>query len=95
MLKLPNEFREDLKPVFGIPSIKPIPGESFDRNNDLLLGDDGRTVYHRDGYVSYGGPVDALVEYNKRHMCPDAFADYYDDEGEDYAESMMLHGANG
>ena len=95
MLKFPNAFRDDLKPTFGIPTIKPITGEAFDKNNDLTLGADRRTVYHRDGYVSYGGPADALVDYNKRHMCRRAFAEFYGDDDDDCSESMMLHGANG
>ena len=94
MHKLPNAFRDDLKPVFGIPTIKPTLGEAFDKNNDLTLGDDGRTVYHRDGHVSYGGPADAIVEYDKRHMHPATFAEYYGD-GDERSESMMLHGACG
>lgn len=93
MHKLPNAFRDDLKPVFGIPTIRPKPGESFDKNNDLTLGDDGRTVYHRDGHVSYGGPADAIVAYDKRHMCPRAFVEFYGDE-DDRMELMMLHGAD-
>lgn len=94
MLKTPNTFRDDLKPVFGIPSVKPRPGETFDKNNDLWLGADGRTVYHRDGHVSYGGPADALVEYDKRHMSSADFDECYGDSDE-RSESMMLYGANG
>ena len=93
MLNMPNNFRDDLKPVFGIPQIKPRVGETFDRANDLWLGYDGRTVYHRDGHISYGGPADAIVAYDRRHMSPAAFADcYYGDD--ERSESMMLHGAN-
>lgn len=91
LLKFPNTFRDDLKPHFGIPTIKPKAGETFDKNNDLLLGEDLRTVYHRDGHISYGGPADALVEYDKRHMCPKAFDESYG-EGDERSESMMLHG---
>lgn len=94
MTRIANTFRDDLKPLFGIPQIKPRPGETFDKNNDLLLGDDGRTVYHRDGHVSYGGPADALLTYDKRHMTKAAFADHYGEDDE-RSESMMLHGANG
>lgn len=91
MLMTPNAFRDDLKPKFGIATIAPTPGEAFDRNNDLWLDHDGRTVHHRDGFISRGGPADALVAYNKRHMKPAAFAEFYggDDEG---SEFMMLHG---
>ncbi|WP_306150711.1 hypothetical protein [Roseovarius sp. MMSF_3281] len=91
---IPNAFRDDLKPKFGVPQIKPRLGETFDKNNDLTLGEDGRTVYHRDGYVSYGGPADAIVDYDKRHMHPAAFNEHYAD-GDERSESMMLHGANG
>lgn len=94
MHKLPNGFRDDLKPRFGIPTIEPRVGETFDRNNDLTLGEDRRTVYHRDGHVSYGGCADAIVEYDKRHMTPQSFAEFYGD-GDERSESMMLHGADG
>lgn len=94
MHKLPNNFRDDLKPRFGIPQVKPRPGETFDIYNDLTLGDDGRTVFHRDGHISYGGPADAIVAYDKRHMMPSAFDEWYRDGG-DKSEIMMLHGANG
>lgn len=94
MHTLPNAFRDDLNPEWGIPTIEHRVGETFDKNNDLWLAEDGRTVYHRDGHVSYGGPADAILDYDKRHMTRDAFEEYYggDDEG---SESMMLHGANG
>lgn len=94
MLITPNTFRDDLKPHFGIPQIEIRPGRTFDKNNDLTLGEDGRTVYHRDGHVSHGGPADALVVYNKRNMTRAAFDDHYGDDDE-RSESMMLHGANG
>jgi hypothetical protein len=94
MHKLPNTFRDDLKPKFGLPTIAPTPGETFDRNNELTLGADGRTVYHRDGHISYGGPADAILVYDKRHMFRDAFAEHYGSD-DDRSESMMLHGANG
>lgn len=64
-----NAFRDDLKPVAGIPTIKPRIGESFDKNNDLFLVD-SRTVLHRDGHVTKGNPDrvthDALLEYDRR-----------------------------
>ena len=88
---LPNDFADRFEPRFGIAT-KPVePGQSFDTNNDLYLCDDGRTVLHRDGHVSYGGAADALVEYNKRHMRPANFKEYYGDEEieEDFA---LLHG---
>lgn len=95
MHKLPNAFRDEYKPMFGIPTIKPRPGETFDTNNDLLLGDDGRTIYHRDGHVSYGGPADAILAYDKRHMSRAAFDEFYGGDDDARSESMMLHGANG
>lgn len=91
---IPNTFRDDLNPKFGVPTIKPKPGQTFDKNNDLTLGDDGRTVYHRDGFVSYGGACDAIVAYDKRHMRADKFFEHYGGDDE-YSESMMLCGANG
>jgi len=94
MHNLPNAFRDDLKPRFGIPTVEPKPGESFDKNNDLVLGSDGWTVYHRDGHVSYGGPADALLAYDKRHMTRAAFEEYHGGD-DDRSESMMLHGAGG
>lgn len=91
MLTIANAFRDDLKPKFGIPTIAPTPGQAFDKNNDLFLCDDGRTILHRDGHVSYGGPSDAIVDYNKRNMTKAAFAECYgDDTEEDFA---MLHGS--
>lgn len=91
MLKIANTFGDEFAPNFGIPTLPLRAGESFDVNNDLFLCEDGRTVLHRDGHVSYGGAADALVEYNKRHMTPAAFAEYYgDDEREE--DSGMLHG---
>ena len=93
MNKLPNTFLDKYKPDFGIPTIKPCPGDTFDSNNDLTLGPDGRTVYHRDGHVSTGGPADALVAYDQRHMSRAAFNEHYGD-GDERSESMMLHGAN-
>lgn len=90
VLTMPSAFRDDLNPVFGIPSIPPTPGESFDRNNDLWLGADGRTVYHRDGFISYGGPADALVAYDQRRMTRAAFAEHYGDEREE--DLRVLHG---
>lgn len=90
--ELPNTFRDDLKPKFGIPTIQPKPGESFDKNNDLWLGDDGRTVYHRDGHISYGGAVDAILDYDKRHMTASAFNEYYGDDNGCEEEFYMLNG---
>ena len=91
MNKLPNTFRDEFCPEFGIPLVKPRPGESFDVNNDLYLARDGRTVHHRDGHISHGGVVDALLSYNKRHMSRTDFAEYY---GEDECEEEfgLLHG---
>ena len=91
MLTIANEFRDDLKSAFGIPTIAPTPGQAFDKNNDLVLCNDGRTVLHRDGHVSYGGPADALLEYNKRNMTTVAFAECYGEDESD-EELGMLHG---
>ena len=91
MKKLANEYADRFNAKFGIPTIKPRPGESFDVNNDLTMGNDGCTVYHRDGHVSYGGSADALLTYNKRHMTRAAFLDHYgEDECEE--ESALLYG---
>jgi hypothetical protein len=91
----PNAYADRLKPSFGIPEIKPKPGETFDRENDLWLSDCGTIVYHRDGHITQGTVLsatsDALIEYDRRHMTPSAFADCYADGD----ESMMLYGANG
>ena len=95
MKRLANEYADRFNATFGIPQVKPKPGETFDRNNDLTMGDDGRTVYHRDGHVSYGGSADALLTYNKRHMSRRDFYEYYGGADEGCSESMMLHGANG
>jgi len=80
---LANTFADRLKPRFGIPSVKPEIGESFDDYNNLWLVD-ACTVLHRDGHITKGSPAsvthDALIEYNRRHMSPVAFADYYADD---------------
>ena len=78
-----NRFCDRLKPVFGIPEIKPAIGESFDYANDLFLAD-SCTVLHRDGHVTRGTPLsvtyDALIDWNRRHMTAKAFADHYGDD---------------
>lgn len=78
-----NTFADRLKVKWGIPQIKPEIGESFDVNNDLCLID-ACTVLHRDGHVTKGSPSsvthDALIDYNRRHMSSDAFAEYYGDD---------------
>ena len=98
MTRIPNNYADRLKPSFGVPAIKPMPGESFDRNNDLLLSRCGTIVYHRDGHITRGTvhsvTSDALIEYDRRHMTRAAFDDCYG-EGDERSESMMLHGANG
>ena len=91
MHKLANTFRDEFAPKFGIPTLPLRAGESFDVNNDLFLCEDGRTVLHRDGHISYGGAADALIEYNKRHMGRAAFIEHYGDE-EREEEFGMLHG---
>lgn len=82
-LRIANTFAYKLKPRFGLPQIKPIIGESFDVNNDLILIDDW-TVLHRDGHITRGSRIsvthDALIDYNRRHMSADAFADFYSDD---------------
>lgn len=97
MNRTANTFRDNLKPVFGIPQIKPRIGETFDVNNDLFLLN-ACTVLHRDGHTTRGTAAsvthDALIEWNRRHLTRDAFADHYG-EGDERSESMMLHGANG
>lgn len=94
MLKLANTYSPRFAPKFGLPTVEVMPGTTFDANNDLTLGADGRTVYHRDGHISRGGTADAIVEYNRRHMTRAAFNEHYGD-GDERSESMMLHGANG
>jgi hypothetical protein len=97
MHRIANTFRDDLKPLFGICQIKPEIGETFDKANDLYLHD-ACTVHHRDGHVTRGTPAsvthDALIDWNRRHLTRDAFADHYG-EGDERSESMMLYGANG
>lgn len=83
MFMTANGFADHLNPKFGIPAIKPVVGESFDRNNDLFLVDE-HTVLHRDGHVTRSTSAsvihDALIEYNRRHMAPIAFAHNYADD---------------
>ena len=78
-----NTFADRFNASFGIPAIRPQVGESFDRNNDLFLVEPG-VVEHRDGHITRGSDVsviyDALIEYNRRHMRADAFADHYADD---------------
>jgi hypothetical protein len=78
-----NDFTDRLKAVYGIPTIKPVVGESFDRNNDLWLVSETE-VLHRDGYVTKGSAIsvihDALIDWNRRHMNARDFADYYSDD---------------
>ena len=78
-----NTFSEHLNPKFGIPKIKPTIGAAFDANNDLLLHD-ACTVLHRDGHITRGSAIsvtyDALIDYNRRHMSAEAFADHYGDD---------------
>ena len=94
----PNTYADNLNPSFGVPTIKPTPGQSFDRNNDLFLAECGTIVHHRDGHITrgtvYSVTSDALIEYDRHHMTRAAFDDCYD-EGDERSESMMLHGANG
>jgi hypothetical protein len=78
-----NTFRADLKPRFGIPTIEPRVGEAFDVNNDLFLHDEC-TVLHRDGHITRGTKTsvthDALIEWNRRNLRADVFADFYGDD---------------
>lgn len=53
----------------------PIPGESFDVNNDLWLSHCGTYVLHRDSHITraddtslHGLACHALREYNARHV---------------------------
>lgn len=96
--KKPNRYAARLNPSFGVPAIKPNPGESFDENNDLWLAACGTIVHHRDGHITRGTELsvtsDALIQYDRRHMTRAAFEDCYG-EGDERSESMMLHGANG
>ena len=78
-----NTFADRFNASFNIPAFRPKVGESFDRNNDLFLAAPG-VVEHRDGHVTRGSEIsviyDALIEYNRRHMRADAFADHYSDD---------------
>jgi len=98
MQKSANGYAERYDVKFGIPNVKPKPGETFDRNNDLTLSECGAIVYHRDGHVTRGtifsATSDAFIEYNRRHMTKAAFDEHYG-ECDEVSESMMLHGANG
>ena len=92
LFRMANTYHNRFNPSFGIPSLPVLPGETFDVNNDLTLSACGAKVFHRDGHVTENCCTgDALVEYNKRHMAPAAFTEYYgDSREEDYA---MLHGS--
>ena len=78
-----NIFADRLKPEFGLPTIRPSVGESFDQNNDLFLVD-SCTVQHRDGTVTRGSAAsvthDALIAYNRKHMRAESFAAFYGDD---------------
>jgi hypothetical protein len=78
-----NVFTDKLKAKFGIPTIRPVIGESFDQNNDLYLVD-ACTVLHRDGTVTRGSAAsvthDALIVYNRKYMDAESFADFYGDD---------------
>ena len=50
-----NGFADNLKPVNGWPTLEPVPGQSFDRLNDLFLGHDG-VIYPR--HTHQGKPID-------------------------------------
>jgi len=82
-MKSANSFADRLKPKFGLPTIRPVVGESFDRNNDLFLVD-ACTVLHRDGTVTRGSAAsvthDALIVYNTKHMCAESFVEFYGDD---------------
>jgi len=90
MNRLANTFRDDLKPAFGLATVEPKRGASFDAANDLFLGDDGVIRPRHDWQ---GAPIDtashssvvaacadALVNYNRATMRPAAFAEYYGDD---------------
>jgi hypothetical protein len=79
----PNTFAAHLSPRFGLPTIKPRIGEAFDQHNDLFLHD-ACTVLHRDGHITRGTPSsvthDALIDWNRRNLRADVFADFYADD---------------
>ena len=89
-----NTYAERYLPKFGVPKIRPMPGETFDRNNDLTISKCGKMVYHRDGHITRGSvwsvTSDALIEYDRRNMTRTAFDDCYGDDSR--SEDMMLHG---
>ena len=95
MLITSSRYADRLKPVFGVPTIAPVFGETFDANNDLTLSYCGTIVYHRDGHVTRGTfrsvTSDSMIEYDRRHMTKRAFNDCY---GVDEESSIlaMLHG---
>jgi hypothetical protein len=84
-----NNFRDDLKPAFGLATIAPRLGESFDKNNDLFLDRDGVICPRHE----WQGPnidtgkhssviaacFDALVNYNRATMRADDFASHCGD----------------
>lgn len=78
-----NTFADRFNACHGIPAFRPQIGESFDRNNDLFLTAPD-TVEHRDGHITRGSETsviyDALIDYNRRHMRAEAFADHYGDD---------------
>jgi hypothetical protein len=90
MIRTANTFRDDLRPAFGMATIAPKMGTSFDKNNDLFLGDDGVIRPRHD----WQGPTidttkhssviaacfDALINYNRATMRPDDFANHYGDD---------------
>lgn len=90
MYRSPNIFRDGLDPRFGLATIEPERGTSFDAANDLFLDDDG-VIRPRH---SWQGPeidtathssviaacADALINYNRATMRPADFADFYGDD---------------
>lgn len=90
MTYLANTFAENLNPVFGLATIEPERGRSFDVNNDLFLDHDGVIRTRHD----WQGPsidtskhssiiaacFDALINYNRATMRPADFAAHYGDD---------------
>ncbi len=90
MTRAANTFRDDLAPRFGLATVTPPKGYAFDKNNDLLLGEDGiirarhawqgpniDTAKHSSVIAAC---FDALIAYNRATMSAEDFANYYGDD---------------
>jgi hypothetical protein len=85
-----NTFRDSLAQRFGLATIAPTLGASFDANNDLFLDHDGIIRPRHD----WQGPAidtakhssvaaacfDALINYNRATMRAEDFAAHYGDD---------------